>query len=96
MLEKFTVATFAPHLGTRFQVQQDGLPIALELFEATPYAEQPASGRVPFSVMFRGPNQPVLPQRIYTLAHATLGEFALFLVPIGPDDQGMRYEAVFT
>jgi hypothetical protein len=52
--------------------------------------------RQPFSVVFRGPNEPVLPQRIYTLQNETLGSLDLFLVPIGPDDEGMRYEAVFT
>jgi hypothetical protein len=37
-----------------------------------------------------------LPQRIYRIEHATLGAFDLFLVPIGPDAQGLRYQAVFT
>jgi hypothetical protein len=38
---------------------------------------------------------PVLPQGIQRLSHAELGELDLFLVPIGPDAQGMRYEAAF-
>jgi hypothetical protein len=28
--------------------------------------------------------------------HTTLGRFDLFLVPLGPDDAGARYEAVFS
>jgi hypothetical protein len=52
-------------------------------------------GRQPFSAVFRGPEAPVLPQRIYALTNPALGELHLFLVPIGPDDQGLRYEAVF-
>jgi len=38
---------------------------------------------------------PLLPQRIYPMEHAHLGVFELFLVPIGPDQHGMGYEAVF-
>jgi hypothetical protein len=34
-------------------------------------------------------------QQIYQVEHPTLGSFELFLVPVGPDEQGMCYEAVF-
>lgn len=96
MLETFTIDTFTPHIGTQFRVRDEGLHIALELIEVNPYAERPTSGRIPFSIVFRGPGQPILPQRIYTLEHAAIGNFGLFVVPIGPDERGMRYEAVFT
>jgi hypothetical protein len=39
--------------------------------------------------------EPILEQRTYEVEHQDMGLFALFLVPIGPDDEGMRYEAVF-
>jgi hypothetical protein len=38
---------------------------------------------------------PPLPQHIYALEHTSLGKLELFLVPIGPDERGMRYQAVF-
>ena len=47
-------------------------------------------------MLFRGPLAPVMPQRIYPLAHETLGSLELFIVPIGPRDGGMVYEAIFT
>ena len=101
MLETFTVATFAERLGERFDLQaEDESSFAVELIEATALGSgEPAAGgdrRTPFSIVFRGPARPVLPQRIYRLEHAALGAFELFLVPIGPDGAGMRYEAVFT
>jgi hypothetical protein len=37
-----------------------------------------------------------MPQRIYRLQHEELGQLELFLVPIGPDADGMCYEAVFS
>jgi hypothetical protein len=52
--------------------------------------------RTPFSLVFRGPLQPLLAQRIYRVEHDSMGTFELFLVPIGPDGVGMCYEAVFT
>ena len=30
------------------------------------------------------------------LGHAELGSLGIFLVPVGPDAEGMRYEAIFT
>lgn len=71
------------------------------MIEATPLGgavdegTEPAARRAPFSLVFRGPGDRVLPQRIYRLAHDELGEFEFFLVPIGPDREGMRYEAIF-
>ena len=102
MLETFTPETFTPHLGTTFRIHLAEVPeLDVELINVTPNETQSPENaeaerrRAPFSLLFRGPRTPVLPQRIYSLAHAQLGTFDLFLVPIGPDAQGMRYEAVF-
>jgi hypothetical protein len=38
----------------------------------------------------------LLEQQLFGVEHDVLEPFVLFLVPIGPDDAGMRYEAVFT
>jgi hypothetical protein len=46
--------------------------------------------------VFRGPAEVVLPQKIYPLEHEALGKLEIFLVPIGPDEAGMCYEAVFS
>lgn len=48
-----------------------------------------------FSVFFLGPGEPVLPQSTYQFRNERLGEFFLFIVPLGPDDGRMRYQAVF-
>ncbi len=99
MLESFTLETFAPHQDEPFRLHPDaGDPLDLRLVEVTPLGERtaPAGGRAPFSLVFRGPRAPLLPQRIYRLEHDAIGTFEIFLVPIGPDQEGMRYEAVFT
>jgi hypothetical protein len=104
-LEAFTVGTFSDRLGESFRLFPDASSpwLSLELLEATALGGAPAVGsadrevrRAPFSIVFRGSQRRLLPQRIYRLEHDTLGAFELFLVPIGPDDRGMRYEAVFS
>jgi hypothetical protein len=101
MLETFTRETFAPFLGETFRLGLDGGgDLELALIEATDLSQRgsprgPGAPRAPFSVVFRGPRETHLPQRIYRLRHDRLGAFELFLVPIGPDAVGMRYEAVF-
>ena len=93
MLENFRVGTFSGHLGNSFRVYpDDSSMLDLELVSATELGD--GSGR-PFSIVFRGPNDALLPQRIYRMEHAEIGAFEIFLVPIGPDDEGLLYEAIF-
>ena len=72
----------------------------LELVEVADLGAEGAaaapSRRRPFSLIFRAPGGVYLPQRIYALEHPTLGRLMLFLVPLGPDQGGMRYQAVFS
>ena len=49
----------------------------------------------PFSLLLRGPAQPLLPQATYALRHPHLGVIELFLVPLARDAAAARYEAVF-
>ena len=53
-------------------------------------------GREPFSLTFLGPRQPLLPQRMYRLDFGQLGRLEIFIVPVGRDSSGTKYEAVFT
>lgn len=95
-LRSFTIETFAPLIGGMFRIHvDDASPVEVELIAAQPYDDMHPGRRAPFSIVFRGPSQQVLVQRTYRVEHAQLGTFDLFIVPIGPDETGMRYEAVF-
>ena len=101
MLEPLTLSSFAGRLGDSFRIGAEadaaGLPLEAELVQATQLGEpRPDGGRAPFSLVFRARPDLVLPQRIYRVEHVELGVLDIFLVPIGPDVTGMRYEAVFT
>ena len=67
--------------------------MTLELFEVT--EGDPTSVQEHFSLVFRGPHDRVLSQGMCRMEHAAMGAFVLFIVPVGPDARGMRYQAVF-
>jgi Domain of unknown function (DUF6916) len=100
MLDTLRLEDFAPRIGERFRLSADAEhSIDVTLLEATALgaaARSQAARRAPFSVVFLGPAAPVWPQRIYRVEHDVIGSFDLFLVPLGPRDGGMMYEAVFT
>jgi hypothetical protein len=95
MLEDFTVATFSERIGETFGVGEGSDEVELRLVEATPHSSASEEDGRPFSIVFVGPLEPVLPQAIYRFEHDGLGSFDLFIVPIGPGDAAMQYEAVF-
>ena len=100
MLETLSMHDFTDCLGTKFRVHSATTQTCdLELAEATSLgsaAGRTPSNRDPFSLIFRGAPQPILPQQIYKFEHDRLGTLEMFIVPIGPDNQGMRYQAIFT
>ena len=100
MLDTLTIDSFTPHKGSTFHLQvADGESLDLELVEIGAMGAKPKEGRQAFSCVFRGPESALLPQQIYPLSHAELGEMELFLVPLGPagrETPGFLYEAVFT
>jgi hypothetical protein len=90
---------FTPCIGTEFRTDDEaGGAIALELVEASPLPLQRGAPRPePFSLIFRGPADRPLDQRVCSLEHDQLGRIELFLVPIGPgsDGRGPYYQAIF-
>jgi hypothetical protein len=83
-------------VGDSFTVSAEP-PLDLVLVEASYLQSGPAGvdESRSFSAVFRGPKEPALVQGTYVLAQTELGELTLFLVPIGADDTGVTYEAVF-
>ena len=101
MLEALTAETFASAVGDTFTLDAgEAGRLELELRESRLHdPDAPASDasgvRSPFSLLFLGPADPVLPQRIYRLEHESLGPLEIFIVPVGRDESGTTYEAVF-
>jgi hypothetical protein len=104
MLDTFTLDLFRRHLGQDFHVTNGHPPLRLAAAEdlrENPGADGGAERRTPFSLLFHGPATPFLPQGTYPLRHDAIGDFPLFIVPLGPVPTGpekglMRYQAIFT
>lgn len=89
-----TRTMFEQNLNTQFWLLDESLqPHAMDLIELTDGYSTPRQEQ--FSLRFRGDRNQVFPQRIYPMKHDSIGDFDLFLVPIGRDDSGTFYEAVF-
>jgi len=92
--DNLTCQAFSGLLRNTFRVLLPGSPpLPLELTEVTEHSSSPQVES--FSLIFRGPLAPVLPQQIHKVEHDKLGAFDLFLVSIGPDKAGTCYQAVF-
>ena len=96
MSKQLTKADFEPHVGSSFAIQFKDGQLAITLKEVTTLGHGRPNTREPFSLVFIGPGKPQLPPYTYTVHHQALGTQELFLVPLGPDKLGSRYEAVFT
>jgi len=92
-LANYTKSTFVQYLNSIFRLS-GGIyqPVDVTLTEVTdmmPANTPQAPGRECFSLLFRG-EAVALPQGTYTVEHASLGRFALFLVPAGTDARGVQ------
>src|SRR5688500_6381905 len=97
-MQWLTHADFADRVGEAFEVPDVGL--VLHLTETPESAEPGGPGpegltRNQFSLVFTGPLDRAMAQGTVRVLHPDLGEQHLFLVPLGPQDDTMRYEAAF-
>src|SRR3977135_3956783 len=94
-LDKVECARFAACLNQDFEVVFSDGTLPLKLSEARPLGVRPGSIREPFALTFLGRAGLRLPQGIYKIRHATLGEMEIFLVQLAADPTGSTFEAVF-
>jgi hypothetical protein len=95
MIELLHKSDFEPYVNETFTVHSqlvgDQDVILAEL------TEKNYPGQECFSVIFRGPKQPVMQQMTYTLTHPKMGDIEMFMVPVHyPTKQdGIYYQSVF-
>jgi hypothetical protein len=96
-LDKLTSADFRPHMGQDFHVHYGGeTPFVIVLSAVEDYPQPAHDGlRAPFSLLFHGPRDPYLRQGVYAIEHPQMGRAEIFIVPLGADSIGMRYEIIF-
>ena len=96
-LEDLTIGHFRDRVGETFGATAEERALTLTLRSVDALPKPPGDdGREPFSLEFTDPDPEHVAQQTVNVDHADLGEFDLFIVPLGPSADGMRYEAVFT
>lgn len=98
-MNALSLADFVPYLNQTFLIRLSSEETySLELVEAAELGAANGPGfRKPFSLIFHNPDQTkYLPQRVYSLEHEKMGSLEVFIVPLGPDVSGMRYQVIFS
>jgi hypothetical protein len=104
MLDELKMEDFVSHINEKFVLHyeggndiQSGNTILLQLIEVSPLGKtsKDLKSRHGFSLLFKGPVSPVLHQKMHFLIQEDLGKLPIFLVPLGPEADGMIYEAIF-
>ena len=98
MLDLATVRReeFAACLDQDFEIVFSDGTLPVKLSEAKQWGpDQPVNVRQPFTLTFRADRSLRLPQGIYKMRNAHLGEMEIFLVPIAANANSSTLEAVF-
>ena len=92
-MRELTIDDFRKHRGQSLKVDTQVGAVELKLVHVQ---DLPASGRAggSFRLEFHGPLQPYLAQGTYAF-HLGRERPAIFMVPLGPTAENMRYEAIF-
>jgi hypothetical protein len=97
--QSLELENFADKVGQVFTINfADAPSMELKLVEAEALvvARQRAGSRQPFSLVFTGETERLLPQKTYWLEHDGMGTIQIFLVPVGKKPEGYEYQAVFS
>ena len=97
-LDQLREEDFARRLGEKFRLRLpsgEALEMALVEVAGHPHLPPAPGRRRGFTITFRSDRPGHAPQAIYRVEHDEIGAMDLFLVPIGPRDGGMCYDAVF-
>jgi hypothetical protein len=94
MAENLTHEEFSKHLHTTFRIRLDeSTAIDAKLVDVSEHLVSARQER--FAIVFRTSNDLLLNQGLAPFEHDQMGTFQLFIVPIGRDEEGTSYEAVF-
>ena len=95
-MSDFNSKMFTRLVGESFNIQQEQRgKLSAELIEVTDHNKDDNVKLEGFSILFRAPLDQPLEQNTYNFHHNRIGTFPLFIVPVGIDEKGRLYEAIF-
>jgi hypothetical protein len=95
-IDRLTADDFVGYLGRRVWPDRPGLEMVLDRIDRAEFPGWERVARKPFSLIFRGPRQPVLPEGLYPVKFADGPTLMLYVIPIltaAGDHQ--EYQVVF-
>jgi hypothetical protein len=96
-LHLLEVADFQPLLNQTLYIHfSPDIKMAATLIQVTELNGYSMLNRKPFSFVLLTENKMHFPQSTYIIEHPVKGELPVFLVPVGIEDNRMKYEAVFS
>ena len=98
VLDQMAAEDWAKLMNSPFRLEIGGRPITLRLAQVQKggVGGNQADDRTDnFSLIFVGPGEQALPQKMYRFEHEQLVNFDMFIVPVGKRPAGFEYEAVF-
>lgn len=94
MLEQLKAEDFSRSLHSKFKIYlTDETAVEAELVEV--YELPTKENLQSFSIIFQFPPDSPREQRIFRVEHPEMPAIELFLVPVGQNEQGIRFEAIF-
>jgi len=94
MPEHFSIDQFSSHVNTKFLMHYGQSQTAeLELINVSDVGSSARQSQ--FSLHFQGPVDAPIAQGVYRIEHPEFEPLDLFLVPLGKDQKGVTYEAIF-
>ncbi len=97
-LNTITEKDFSPLVGSRIKVRfSETAAEELTLTQVDLTGQYSPVNRAPFTLLLTSDDRSkYYPQKIYVLEHPVIGDIPLFMVPLGPDTSGMRYQIVMS
>ena len=95
MLEGITHKSFESIVGESVDLKAGEDSFQADVEAVSLLRKSPGQERQPFAVVLQARDASNHGQQMYQLSHPGLGVLSLFLVPVGPGVEGMRYEIVF-
>ncbi|MGD9824421.1 DUF6916 family protein [Desulfobacter sp.] len=94
LLEKLNKASFDPYLNDSFEIDLENSKVVnAKLIEV----QDTSSGVVEsFSLIFQAPATAPFYQGTYKIKHEKMGEFPVFMVPVGPRRGMLEYQVIFS
>ena len=95
-IDQLTANDFVGYLGSTVRPQGHGQEMVLDRIDRREFPGWEGATRKPFSLIFRGPRQPILPEGLYPVEFADGPTLVLYVIPIlTPARDHQEYQVVF-